>query len=95
MLINIIRILSEVVERGTHQKSWENVTITECAENSFSIFVCFAATYYPETGICIAECTDMDIVSENVTLVNSSINSTVLLRTYNKGMSFSTHLLNI
>lgn len=87
--------LSEVVERGMYQKSWGNVTDTECAENSFSIFFCFAATYYRETGICIAECTDMDNVPENVTLVNSTINSTVLLRTYNKGMSFSTHFHNI
>lgn len=65
--------LSEVVERGMYQKSSENVTDTECAENSFSISFCFAATYYRETGICIAECTDMDNVPENVTLVNSTI----------------------
>ncbi|XP_052720736.1 uncharacterized protein LOC128192229 [Crassostrea angulata] len=77
-------ILSEVVEKGTNQKSWQNVTITECAEKSFYIFVCYAATYFPETRICIAECTDMDNVPEIVTLVNSTINSTVLLRTYNK-----------
>eukprot|EP00105_Crassostrea_gigas_P042727 XP_019926875.1 PREDICTED: uncharacterized protein LOC105337962 [Crassostrea gigas] len=75
---------STVVENGSSRISWDNVTDTECAVNSFSEFFCYAATYFPETGICVAECTDMDNVPENVTLVNSTINSTVLLRTYNK-----------
>lgn len=76
--------LSALVENGSSQISWQNVTDTECAVNSFSESLCYAATYFPETGICVAECTDMDTVPENVTLVNSTINSTVLLRTYNR-----------
>lgn len=78
--------LSALVENGSSQISWQNVTDTECAVNSFSESLCYAATYFPETGICVAECTDMDTVPENVTLVNSTINSTVLLRTYNRGI---------
>lgn len=77
--------LSALVENGSSRKSWENVQDTECAVNSFSEFLCYAATYFPETGVCIAEYTDMDNVPENVTLVNSSVNSTVLLRSYNRG----------
>lgn len=79
--------LSALVENGSSRKSWENVTDTECAVNSFSEFLCYAATYFPETGVCIAECTDMDNVPENVTLVNSTVNSTVILRSYNRGIA--------
>eukprot|EP00105_Crassostrea_gigas_P021899 XP_011441213.1 PREDICTED: uncharacterized protein LOC105337960 [Crassostrea gigas] len=76
--------MSDLVETGTYRESWNNVNITECAINSFSIFFCFASTYYPETRICNAECTNVLNVPENVTLINSVINSTILLRSYNR-----------
>lgn len=79
--------MSNLAEIGTYRESWNNVNITECAINSFSKFFCFAAAYYPETRICNADCTNVENVPENVTLVNSVINSTVLLRSYNKGMT--------
>lgn len=79
--------MSDLVKTGTYRESWNNVNITECAINSFSIFFCFASTYYPETRICNAECTNVLNVPENVTLINSVINSTILLRSYNRGMS--------
>lgn len=84
-----------MVENGSFRVFWENVTITKCAVNSFSEFLCYAATYFPETGICVAEYTDIDIVPENVTLVNFTINSTVLLRTYNKGIAIQKPLQDI
>lgn len=84
-----------MVENGFFRVFWGNVTITKCAVNSFSEFLCYAATYFPETGICVAECTDIDIVPENVTLVNFTINSTVLLRTYNKSIAIQKSLQDI
>lgn len=77
--------MSEITERGTFQNSWQNVNITDCAINSFSIFNCYAATYFQETAICRAECTNMDNIPDSVTILKSLINSTVLLRTSNKG----------
>lgn len=77
--------MSEMTEKGTFHKSWENVNMTDCAINSFSIFNCYAATYFQETDICNAECTNMDNIPDNVTIVKSVVNSTVLLRTSNKG----------
>lgn len=74
--------MSDHVEKGTWRESWNNVNITECAINSFSKFFCFVATYFPETEICITECAFVENAPENVTLVNSVVNSTVLLRSF-------------
>jgi hypothetical protein len=79
---------SEVVETGYKRQYWNTTSQEECAVSSFSSFSCYAATYFPEEEFCIAECTQMTTIPETVTLVNSSVNSTVLLRTHNKGITF-------
>ncbi|XP_048775470.2 uncharacterized protein LOC125680071 [Ostrea edulis] len=76
--------MSKVVEKGYKRKRWNVSSEEECAINSFSVFHCYAATYFPEDEYCVAECTQMTSIPETVILVNSSINSTVLLRTHNK-----------
>lgn len=86
--------MSNLTETGTYRQSWINVSITECAINSFSKFFCFAAAYTPETKICNAECTDVDKLPEKLTLVSSEMNTTVLLRAYNKGMSIPSPLIS-
>ncbi|XP_061184946.1 uncharacterized protein LOC133192961 [Saccostrea echinata] len=75
---------SEVEEKGDRRLKLNTSSDTECAISSFSIIYCFAATYFPEDKYCVAECTPMVNIPETVTLVNSSTNSTVLLRTFNK-----------
>jgi hypothetical protein len=77
--------MSEVVDKGYKTESWYTSSQEECANNSFSEFPCYAATYFPGDGICTAECTHMTTIPETVFLVDSSVNSTVLLRTHNKG----------
>jgi hypothetical protein len=84
--------MSEMVDTG-YKKEYRNASSQEeCAKNSFSsMFYCFAATYFPEEKYCIAECTQKTNIPETVTLVNSSVNSTVLLRTHNKGIILRRH----
>jgi hypothetical protein len=77
--------MSEVVEKGYKRIHWNESSQEECAVSSFSRFSCYAATYFPEDEYCIAECTQMTNIPETVTLVHSQVNSTVLLRTQNKG----------
>jgi hypothetical protein len=76
---------SEVLEKGSDRDYWNATSEEECAISSFSTFSCYAATYFQEDEYCIAECTQMTTIPETVTLVNSSVDSTVLLRTHNKG----------
>ena len=80
----------EVVEKGSRRHSYNCSSAEECAITVFSTLMCYAATYYPELELCEADCTDMDNILENVTLVTTTINATVILRTYNKGNGFKT-----
>jgi hypothetical protein len=75
----------EVVEKGSTRREWTVSSKEECAINSFSRFSCYAGTYFPEQKQCVAECTEMTSVPETVTLETTSVKSTVLLRTHNKG----------
>ena len=80
----------EVVEKGSVRRSYNSSSAEECAITVFSTLVCYAATYYPELELCEADCTVMDNILDNVTLASTTINATVILRTYNKGNRFKT-----
>ena len=80
----------EVVEKGSVRHSYNSSSAEECAITVFSTLVCYAATYYPELELCEADCTVMDNILDNVTLISTTINATVILRTYNKGNRFKT-----
>nr|XP_022325995.1 uncharacterized protein LOC111125970 [Crassostrea virginica] len=74
----------EVVEKGSRRHSYNCSSAEECAITVFSTLMCYVATYYPGLELCEADCTDMDNILDNVTLVTTTINATVILRTYNK-----------
>jgi hypothetical protein len=71
---------------GAVRRFWNVTSEEECATNSFSSFFCYAATYFPEDQYCVTECAELPIIPETVTLVNSSINSTAVLRSHNIGI---------
>ncbi|XP_062586015.1 uncharacterized protein LOC134247699 [Saccostrea cucullata] len=75
---------TEMVESGDFKVKYDSVfNETECAALSFNVsstFQCYASTFDPENGSCQAECAEFTNIPDNVTLVQSSFNKTVLLR---------------
>ncbi|XP_062586023.1 uncharacterized protein LOC134247709 [Saccostrea cucullata] len=75
---------TEIAEERYISFQWNVSSESECARNSFTRFLCYAATYFPDDKYCVAECTELNHIKDTVSLVNSSKNSTVLLRTHSK-----------
>ncbi|XP_062586016.1 uncharacterized protein LOC134247700 [Saccostrea cucullata] len=76
--------MSKVLDEGIVREHWNLSSEIDCAIKAFSKFECYAATYFPEEGYCLAECSELHTIPITVSLVNSSQNSTVLLRAHTK-----------
>jgi hypothetical protein len=72
---------TEMAETADKTNEISNVfNETECARLAFNqTFECYAATFDHLTGLCRSECTSFPNVPENITLVDSSTNKTLLL----------------
>lgn len=78
---------TEMAESGDYTEIFSNVsTEAECVIASFTgPFQCYASTFDSATESCDVECSTLPNIPDNVTLVESSSNKTVLLRTANRG----------
>jgi hypothetical protein len=81
---------TEMVEKGDYTTEIRDVyNETECANGAFhDNFDCYAATFDHKAGSCHVECTSFPNIPENITLMESPTNKTLLLHRGRHGKCF-------